>query len=299
MHDERLSELDETEQRIRTYFRAKTLQLRALAQLSICEHAGLIGGHREQLQRVYLQEILPKRFSVGRGMIYGFLHRSREVDVVIWDELNYMSLPLTDHSFFFAESVRLAMECKSSWSPSEMEDVLLKSQTVREIIPMHEPTLGDTVLKLAVEIEAVRTGAAHGGLMITPPHIGTAAIFLKGGEKFGLDFLTNKMIQDLDDSWPDALLLLDAGKVVLKRYATSKAEGSFGGIGWLEFYELGDDALLVFTNSLLALLEQRSVMIESPFYLGRYTKQLAQIAPVATVDFRLTRPIPESFPLWN
>ena len=111
---------DETERRIRTYFRAKTAQLRALAGLAVCEHTGLIGSHREQLNRIYLQEILPKRFSVGRGMIYGIVHRSREVDVVVWDELNYMSLPLLDHSFFFAESVRLALECKSTWSADEM-----------------------------------------------------------------------------------------------------------------------------------------------------------------------------------
>ena len=96
-----MAAVNETEQRIRTYFRAKTAQMKALAELAVCEHAGLIGSHREQLHRIYLQEILPKRFSVGRGMIYGFAHRSREVDVVIWDELNYMTLPLLDHSFFF------------------------------------------------------------------------------------------------------------------------------------------------------------------------------------------------------
>lgn len=287
---------DETERRIRTYFRAKTAQLRALAELAVCEHTGLIGSHREQLNRIYLQEILPKRFSVGRGMIYGFVHRSREVDVVVWDELNYMSLPLLDHSFFFAESVRLALECKSTWSADEMGDVLNKSRAVRDIVPMHEPTLSDTVMKLAIEIEAVRSGSAHSLLVITPHHIGTAAIFLTGGQSFGPDFLGEDKVQSADESWPDALILLEPGKVVLKGY---ESDGGFGGRGWLEFYDLEDDALLVFTNAVLRLLEQRSVTTESPFYLPRYTPTLTRIAPVATVPFGVTRPVPQRLPLWH
>jgi len=299
MSKDEFEQLDGTERRVRTYFRAKALQLKALAQLAVCEHAGLVGSHREQLQRIYLQEVLPKRYSVGRGMIYGPFHRSREVDIVVWDELNYMSLPLLDHSFFFAESVRLALECKSSWSAAEMFDVLLKSRAVRDIVPMHEPTLSDTILKLGIEVEAIRSGRFHAGLMITPPHIGTAAIFLNGGADFGPDFVSEEMIRDLDDAWPDVLLLLEAGKVVLKRYATTDSPESFGGLGWLEFYELENDALLVFTNSLLTLLEQRSVMIESPFYLSRYTSRLSTARATATRSFSLTRPVPEKVPLWR
>lgn len=291
-----MAAVNETEQRIRTYFRAKTAQMKALAELAVCEHAGLIGSHREQLHRIYLQEVLPKRFSVGRGMIYGFAHRSREVDVVIWDELNYMSLPLLDHSFFFAESVRLALECKSSWNANEMSDVMEKSRAVRDIVQMHEPSLDDTVLKLAIEIEAIRSGTSHSGLLITPHHIGTAAIFLSGGQSFGPDYLTEDMLRSADDTWPDALILLQPGKVVLKRY---ESYGGFGGKGWLEFYEFGDDGLLVFTNALLTLLEERSVVTESPFYLPRYTPTLTRVEPVAVVAFSVTRPVPQRFPLWH
>jgi hypothetical protein len=224
-------------------------------------------------------------------MIYGSFHRSREVDVVVWDELNYMSLPLLDHSFFFAESVRLALECRSTWTSEEMHDVLSKSRAVRDIVPWHEPTLEDTVIKLAIEIEALRTGTAHSGLLIAPHHIGTAAIFLNGGANFGPSFLTQKMLESADEEWPDALILLEPGRVVLKRYA--------GGEGTLQFYDFGDDSLLVFTNALLTLLEERSVITESPFFLWHYIPTLAQIEPTATVNFRLTRPIPERVPLWR
>lgn len=294
-----MSPSHDSEDRIRTYFRAKTAQLKALAGLAVCQHSGLIGSHREQIHRIYLQEVLPKRYSVGRGMIYGVTDRSREVDVVVWDELNYMSMPLLDHSFFFAESVRLAIECKSVWTSDEMSDVMSKTEAIRNIIPMHEPTLHDTVMKLAVEIEAIRSGAAHSALMITPHHIGTAAIFLNGGSNFGADFVTQERLAMLDDAWPDLLLLLEPGKVVLKKYQPNDSPGSFGGKGRLEFYDCGDDSLLAFTNILLSLLEERSVITESPFYLMRYTPTVANISAIASVPFPVTRPVPERVPLWH
>lgn len=294
-----MSRSHETEDRIRTYFRAKTAQLKALADLTVCEHSGLTGSHREQVHRVYLREVLPKRFSVGRGMIYGPFHRSREVDVVVWDELNYMSMPLFDHSFFFAESVRLALECKSVWSTEEMNDVMVKTRAIRDVIPMHEPTLGDSVMKLAIEVDALRSGLQHSGLMITPPHIGTAAIFINGGESFGADFVTPQIVTECDDSWPDVLILLGPGRLVLKRYQPDDHPGSFGGRGWLEFYDCGDDSLLTFTSTVLNLLEERSVITESPFSLMRYTPTVAETAASATVPFPVTRPIPGRVPLWR
>jgi hypothetical protein len=232
-------------------------------------------------------------------MIYGPFHRSREVDIVVWDELNYTSMPLLDHSFFFAESVRLALECKSVWTAEEMNDVMVKSRAVRDLIPMHEPTLSDSVMKLAIEIEALRSGSQHSGLMITPPHIGTAAIFLTGGESFGADFVTPQMVKECDDAWPDVLILLGPGRLVLKKYQPDDSPGSFGGRGWLEFYDCGDDSLLTFTSTLLSLLEERSVITESPLSLMRYTPSVAEIATSAAVPFPVTRPVPGRVPLWR
>src|SRR5438105_3579214 len=85
-----------TQEQVRKYFRVKAKQLAATADLSVCDHPGLIGSHREELQRVFLRELLPARFSVGRGMVYGaFGHRSKEADIVIWDSQNYPSLPIS------------------------------------------------------------------------------------------------------------------------------------------------------------------------------------------------------------
>ena len=48
---------------IRSYFRAKAKQISALAELRVSGHPGLIGGHREQLSRIYLREVLPRRYD--------------------------------------------------------------------------------------------------------------------------------------------------------------------------------------------------------------------------------------------
>ena len=118
-----------------------------------------------------------------------------------------------------------------------MADVMKKGRAVRDIVPMYEPSLDETVLKLAVEAEAIRSSTQHAGLVITPHHIGTAAIFSSGGQTFGPDYLTDDILQAADDTWPDALLLLEPGKVVLKRY---QSDGGFRGRNTLELYDFGD-----------------------------------------------------------
>src|SRR6185295_10863970 len=125
------------------YFRAKRRELMALADLPVADHSGLRGGHREQIYRTYLADILPRRYSVGRGMVYGEFHRSREADIVVWDSHSYPSLPLQDHAFYFAESVRAVIECKSNWSATEFSDVLDKARAVRDIVPHKELSLAD------------------------------------------------------------------------------------------------------------------------------------------------------------
>lgn len=171
----------EAQERVREYFRVKTAQLRAASALPSAQHAGLAGSHREELQRIYFSEILPKRYEIGRGMVYGFMHRSREADIVVWDSLNYPSLPMLDHAFFFAESVRAVIESKSRWSADDFADVLQKSKAVRDIMAYPGMNLDDTVAMLQLEVASLRIGKEHDGFLSTRPHIGTAAIFLDRG----------------------------------------------------------------------------------------------------------------------
>jgi len=96
------------ESHLRNYFAGARLQLLAGAAAAGAPHSGLAGSHREALIREYLAAILPRRLEIGRGMVFGIGHRSREADVVLWDSSNYPSLRLKDHELFFAESARAA-----------------------------------------------------------------------------------------------------------------------------------------------------------------------------------------------
>jgi hypothetical protein len=285
----------DTQDRVRKYFRVKAAQVAAIAELAVCDHTGLAGSHREELHRVYLREILPRRFQVGRGMVYGQFHRSREADVVIWDGDNYPSLPLMDHQFFFADAVRLVLECKTAWSDSEFQDVLAKCEAVRDIVPAAGMSLTDQIEFLRQQLAAIQNNVHHEGMIVTHYHIGTAAIFLRGGHSLSPESLSGDLIGRIDDSWPDALLLLQPGRVVIKNYESTPN----GGCGWLEFYDFGDDALLAFTTSILALICERSVQIEDPLYLTQYVPDLAAVDPCHAVDFPLTRVLPHRVPIWR
>jgi len=285
----------DTQDRVRKYFRAKAAQVAAVAELSVCDHAGLIGSHREELHRVYLREILPRRFQVGRGMVYGQFQRSKEADIVIWDAENYPSLPMLDHQFFFADSVRLVLECKTCWSDSEFQDVLTKCRAVRDIIPTAGMSLADQIEFVRQQLAAVQSNVSYEGMVITHYHIGTAAIFIRGGHSLSPESFSDGLIGDIDDCWPDALLLLEPGRVVIKNYEHT----SSGDCGWLEFYHLRDDALLAFTTALLALVCERSVQIEDPLYLTQYVPDLVNVDPQHVVDFPLTRGVPQRAPIWR
>jgi hypothetical protein len=279
--------------RVRQYFRVKAEQLRAAAALPSAEHAGLAGSHREELQRIYLSEILPQRYQIGRGMVYGMMHRSREADIVVWDALNYPSLPMLDHSFFFAESVRAVLESKSRWSPDDFADVLRKSRAVRDIVPYPGPNLDDTVAMLQLEVASLRGGHEHDGFLTAKPHIGTAAVFLGRGSQAFADeaSIPHEAVENADDCWPDLMLLLQPGRVVVKVYAD---DGDY-----LRFYDAGEDALMFFTHGLLDLLTDRVVSTEAPFYFTAYASEVLDREPYMVLPFRLTRPPVGRRPLWR
>ncbi|HEX8065320.1 MAG TPA: DUF6602 domain-containing protein [Thermoleophilaceae bacterium] len=281
------------QENVRHYFRVKAAQLRAAAALPSVDHAGLSGSHREEFQRIYLREILPRRYEIGRGMVYGSVHRSREADIVVWDSANYPSLPMLDHSFFFAESVRAVIESKSRWSTKDFDDVLAKSKAVRDIVPHHGLSLGDEVSMLQLEVAALRAGREHDGMMLSKPHIGTAAVFLAGGSASLRDegSISPEVVDNADDCWPDVMLLLGPGRVVAKEY---QGDGQY-----LCFYELGDDALLFFTHAVLRLLADRIVATEAPFYLDGYAWEVLNVEPSMVIPFRATRFAPSQWPLWR
>ncbi|MGC4031440.1 MAG: hypothetical protein QM754_06850 [Tepidisphaeraceae bacterium] len=242
-----MNKFTQTSKLVRRYFAAQAKTLSAAAEAAVCEHPGLIGGHRESLNRIYLSKLIPKRFEIDRGMIYGPFSRSRECDVIIWDSNNYPSLPLTDHKMIFADSVRLVMEVKSTWNKQEFSDVIDKCRVLQHMsIYKIGTSLADEIDLMRDQLYALSNGIQHVGTLQVPAGIATSAIFFSGGKTF-TEPLEEHDLNEVHANWPDICLLLGAGLVVLKE-VTSDPETNLGGRGILKFMEFGDDALLVFTQ---------------------------------------------------
>ena len=182
------------EKHLRSYFSSKRKQLLADVSAAGAPHSGLAGSHREALIRDYLRAVLPRRLEIGRGIVFGLGHRSSETDVVLWDSDNYPCLRLTDHELFFAESARVALEAKSRWSSQEFEDVLDKCRSVRDIVSVHAPNLADDIAMLQLQVRALEEDLQHDGVLITRPHIGTAAFIFCGGQSVDAESVEPKWI---------------------------------------------------------------------------------------------------------
>jgi hypothetical protein len=280
------------QQHLRSHFAGVRTQLLAGVAAAGAPHSGLAGGHRETLIRDYLSDVLPKRLEIGRGMVFGLGHRSREADVVIWDAANYPCVRLADHQLFFAESTRVVLEAKSRWSADEFADVLKKCRQVRGIMTVPAPNMADEIAMLQLDVYAMKHGRTHEGMVLAKPHIATAAFVFLGGQSFGPDSLKDEWIGDADDAWPDALILLEPGILVTKHY------GADVGQDYLEFIEAGDDSLLLYTAALMALVSDRCVQVEDPTYLSSYVEETREEKPRKTLPFRLTRPPSGRTPIW-
>ncbi len=284
-----------TTERIRQYFRVKAKQIATLAELSICEHPSLVGGHREELQRIYFREILPERFKVGRGMVYGFSGRSQEADIVIWDAANFPCLPLTDHAFFFAESVKCILECKSNYSSEEWNDVMRKCDAATGVMSLPAFGLKEQLDEIRQELISLRQGIKHDGAIVVPSRIASATLFLKGGQTFDRHIAEGHQLE-IQEKWPEILLLLEPGIVVEK--VEEAGEGG-GGIGRLRFYKVGEDALLLFTHLLLGHITERSETLMPVLNLLRYAQAANIFKPSDIMDFPLVGMPAQRKPLWR
>ncbi len=286
-----------TQTLIQQYFRSKSKQLLASVEQVVSEHSGLRGNHREELLRIYLADILPKRFEADKGMVYGLLDRSHESDIVIWDAHNYPHLQMLGHSFFFAESVKAVLEVKTRWDSVELADILKKCGAIRRISMFKKPDLADDIAVLQLNVASLKSGQQHQGMVITPHHIATSAIIFYGGQLLKADTFPEDTLHNVDEQWPDAFLLLDAGRVILKRY--KKFEGSYAsGEGFLEFIDAGEDALAIYSSALLGLITERSVHVEDPLYLAEYLNGLIKSLPSDSIEFPLNRPVPGRTAYW-
>lgn len=273
---------------VREHFRRRRDGVLAAAAETVVEHNGLAGSHREAVVSEFLERILPGRFRMGTGMVYSLSGRSHQADIVIWDAANYPRIELKTHTFFFAESARVVLECKSNWDAAAFEDIRLKSERVKHLFvhPGVELGLESRVRLLAGQVAALQRGRGEEySELVVPPHIATGGVVIRGGTNFRIPEIGSSDLDAVDDEWPDLLLMVEAGKVVLKDYSDAFETGR----GVLRQYDLGEDCLLVFTKALLSLLAERVVAVEGEFYFDQYIPEsLAE--PTFEVQFPLAGP---------
>jgi hypothetical protein len=281
-----MSEWGENAGLVQKHFRRRRQAVLAAAAETVAEHTGLTGSHREAVVREFLQRILPHRFGIGTGMVYGVGRRSQQADIVLWDSANYPRLDMQQHTFFFADAVKLVIECKSNWSSAEFEDIRSKCKAVKDIITA--PGLfgiESTLRLLQGQVAALRRGEkGEYSELVSPMHIATGAVVVWGGQHFDIRRLSADDLADVDDTWPDVMVLLEAGKVLTKDYSQAWEAGH----GVLRLAELREDCLLIFTQAVLFLLSERVASIENAFYFDNYIPTLQY--ELAAVPFPLTRP---------
>ena len=177
-----------------------------------------------------------------------------------------------------------------------------------------EPSVIDHITYMKEVIKSMLTGHPIPMYTLEAPKIGTAAIIFNGGENFKAQNITQEEIEEIDRDWPDILLFLSAGKVIRKssrdlsktpkniRHYEGKYP-SFTRRNWLEFLNVKEDALLVFTSTFLALLRNRTIQTEAPFYLERYVNQVLRHSPLGYLQPEdiIEFPVLSSYPgrPWN
>jgi hypothetical protein len=283
-------EKNNIQEKIRQYFRSKTKQILALSEQAVSDHSGLTGSHRESVLRQFFDDIFPKRYSIDKGMVYGFVGQSREADIVIWDEQNYPKLKLSDSNVFFLESVKAVVEVKSNWNINEFEDIKKKSKAVINIFGRYRDGLSKKIEALQTEIWSLKTGDEYHGTLISPRRIGSAAIIYYGGQDFNIEKLDESETSRIEDEYPDIMLFLSAGKLIRKKFIANE-NNSLAGHGILEQIEYGDDSLLAFTLELMDLLTMHSEHMEPPLFLTDYLYEFSDNFEVKQISFKITRPI--------
>lgn len=278
---------------LRDYFRHKRDELLARSKQTVARHSGLRGNLREHVVKSYLSEIVPRRFSIGKGQIIAPVHHSQEMDVVIWDDYSYPRIPQAElENVFFAESVRATVEVKSVWEWGELTDILKKAKSVRDIICHNGPSHDDVLDWVICRIRSLEAGEPAREVLSVRHHIGTAAFIARGGHQFCLSDSRMPEIESIDDQWPDVMVFLEPGLIVTKEYASG--DSPMAGRGALLLYAAGDDSLALFTDAMLRRLAERSSHPESPLELRRYLALGGALSdePQDVLEFPLARPCP-------
>ncbi len=108
----------------------------------------------------------------------------------------------------------------------------------------------------------------------------------KGGNKFKIKKMNDR--NEIEDSFPDLILLIEAGRVIYKWYEPDNKIGK----GFLTIYETKENSLLGFTGLLMSLLAERDTVTTSPFQLVNHIEDIFLSCEKETIEFPRSRPLP-------
>lgn len=272
------------------YFAAKTQEIKALSDQAILSHTLIIGEHRERIINVFLKDFLPGKYSVGTGQFMSVEFQrdfeSNQSDIIIWDSYDYPKVHLQGNSsLFFAESVKMVIEVKSTFNMNELNDIQKKASHLKKFVPNFHPSIKDEIWRLDNKIARAVSGKTEMQLMCSAPSISMAVLCFKGGENFKLQDIPNPA--EIEDNFPDVILFLSAGKMIAKTYEiypNSKVKGT------LALYDLSENSLIGFTGWITALLVERDTLTTSPFMFQDYIRNVYHNRVIDTLDFQVLRP---------
>lgn len=228
-------------------------------------HSTTKGTIREENLINFLRNHLPRRYSIGSGIIADQQSRvSRQQDIVIFDGFNTPVLQdFGDQSVFFAEQVLAAIEVKSRLNAQGLQDIVQKAQSIRALTRSSVFHIADA------------------GIQIQGTAFSQIFVFAIAYEcDFSLEGTRDRLQEHVDFQTTDwgisALLILrdsekragvitnadplNVGRILLDSHNSNP-------IGHLEFNAV-EDALFHFYLLLLHALQVNSVRSFAPDYIG-------------------------------
>jgi hypothetical protein len=277
-------------EKLYNYFRLKSEEISIIAKQVIANHSTIIGENREKIIHAFLSDFLPSKYSIGTGQFMGVEfqrdYESNQSDVIIWDSFDYPKIKQPGSSaLFFAESVKMVIEVKSHFNAIEFVDIQKKARHLKSYVPNFHPSIKDEIWRLENKIARAVKGKSEMLLMASAPAIAMAALCYKGGENFSLSKITNP--SEIEDDLPDVILLLEAGRLIVKTYDLLE-NGRVK--GYLKLYNTGSDSLIGFTGWITSLLAERDTLTSSPFEFHNYIAGVFKNCEVESIEFPVIRP---------
>ncbi len=188
---------------IQSYYSGVLLRLRSEIDLlnAIIPHNATKGAENEESLRNVIRSFIPQRYSVGAGIIIdSFGHRSRQIDIVIYDSQTYPALfSSTSTVLFPVETVIAAIEVKTFFDGAKLKDVVENCRSVRSLKHYDERIILNTPsASYPVDIIEYKT---------IPPSTHLVAFRVDSGNF--CTWRSRYLDADIIDGIPDVSLLLD------------------------------------------------------------------------------------------